>query len=444
MKFINLLKKELSELINKQMIMGLVIAMTLFVFMGQIMKTTIDEAASETHTMNICDRDDTDFTKALITALKESDAEIKLIDSEGGDYAAILKDNDIKNLVIIPEGFTDTILIDRKPGELISISRMTSAATMSSLSNSNSDTIYLIESCVSSSIAMKNGMSPEDTTLTFAPITVKDATVVTDKSADISNSVILNKISIQNMILPMVVLVLIMMTSQSLITAISNEKLDKTLETLLSAPVSRTAVISAKMLAAAIVALINAVVYMIGFAVFVTGSTDTMTDEITSTIVGNTLSVETALVQLGLSLTITDCLLIGAQLFFTILICLSISIILGAVAEDSKSSQNMIMPIMMLAMIPFFVSTLTDITTFPSALRMILYAIPFTHTFMAMPNLMFGNNAVFFGGLIYQIAVFAVCMFFALRLFKSDKIFTISLNFGQKKKFRKNSTADNE
>jgi len=109
-------------------------------------------------------------------------------------------------------------------------------------------------------------------------------------------------------------------------------------------------------------------------------------------------------------------------------------------ANDTKSSQNMVMPILMLAMVPYLISMLTDINTLPTVFRFIVYAIPFTHTFSAIPNLMFGNTTIFFSGLVYQLAVFAICMFFALRLFKSDKIFTISLNFGQKSKFRKNSS----
>ena len=87
---------------------------------------------------------------------------------------------------------------------------------------------------------------------------------------------------------------------------------------------------------------------------------------------------------------------------------------------------------------------LSDINALPTAIRTLVYAIPFTHTFSAMSNLMFGNNAVFFGGLAYQAVFFAVCMFFALKLFKSDKIFTISLNFGQNAKFKKNSANNNE
>jgi ABC-2 type transport system permease protein len=85
---------------------------------------------------------------------------------------------------------------------------------------------------------------------------------------------------------------------------------------------------------------------------------------------------------------------------------------------------------------------MADINTLPIAIRMAVYAIPFTHTFSAMNNLMFGNTAIFFGGLAYQFVIFVICMFFALRLFKSDKILTVSLNFGQKSKFKKHSGAD--
>ena len=246
------------------------------------------------------------------------------------------------------------------------------------------------------------------------------------------------------MILPIIVFVLILLTSQMLISAIANEKIDKTLETLLSAPVSRGAVISAKMLAAAIIALINAAVYMLGFSKFVGGATESVTSEITSSIAGQYLSADEAITQLGLRLSVGDYFLVGLQLFFTILICLSISIILGALVNDTKSSQTVLMPIMILALVPYMISMLKDVNTLPTAAKIIVYAIPFTHTFSAMSNIMFGNTAIFFGGLAYQAAVFAVCMFFALKLFKSDKIFTISLNLGSKSRFRKNSGSQNE
>lgn len=439
MKFINLLKKELSELVNRQMIIGLAVSMAILMLVGNIMKSTISDAVSETYAVSLCDRDDTEFTQSLIASLKSSGAEVRLYKSEGDNYLAILKENDINSLIIIPEGFTDTLLNDGLAPELISVSAMDSASAMANISNDNSGALSLIQSCLTNSIAMQSGISEEQLALMDSPVSVSEETVVADRSAPISMNTIMNKVMMQNMILPIVVFVLIMMTSQMLISAISNEKIDKTLETLLSAPVSRTAVIGAKMLAAAVVALINAAVYMIGFSAFVSGATDSVTEEISSSVISEFVSVESALAQLGLTLSPIDYLLIGIQLFLTIMICLSVSLILGAMANDTKSSQSMVMPILMLAMVPYLISMMADINSLPVIFKVIVYAIPFTHTFSAMPNLMFGNNLIFFGGLAYQAIVFVICMFFALRLFKSDKIFTISLNFGQKAKFRKNS-----
>lgn len=443
MKFINLLKKELSELINKQMIISLIATMAIFMILGSVMTESISEVSEETKSIsiNISDRDKTEFTNNLMKSLEElnsetTDLKIKTFETEGDDYAAILSDNDIENIVIIPEGFTAALDKTEQP-ELIAVSRMKSAATLSNLNIDNSSAIELIEQCISSTIAEDTGMNDSQYKLMNNPVIITENTVIDDKSAAISTNSVMSKISMQNMILPIIVFVLIILTSQMLMSAISNEKLDKTLETLLSAPVSRLSVLGAKMLAAAVVALLNAVAYMIGFSKFVSGASDTLSEEAES-LAAKGLTVDAALEQLGLSLGITDYLLIGLQLFFTIMICLSISLILGALINDSKNAQNMLMPIMMMAMVPYVISMLTDINALPTVIRILVYAIPFTHTFSAIPNLMFGNTTLFFIGLGYQILIFAVCIFFALRLFMSDKIFTISLNFGQKSKYKKN------
>ena len=62
-----------------------------------------------------------------------------------------------------------------------------------------------------------------------------------------------------------------MFASQMIISAISTEKIDKTLETLLSAPVSRIAVLSSKMLAATIISALYAAIYMLGFSNMMSG-----------------------------------------------------------------------------------------------------------------------------------------------------------------------------
>ena len=317
------------------------------------------------------------------------------------------------------------------------MSEMKSAAMMSNMSNNSDGAVRLIRDCVSNVFADRAGLTAEDVQLINAPVSLSEYTVVKEKSSEVSADEVMSNIMMQNMILPIIVFVLIMMTSQMLMSAISNEKIDKTLETLLSAPVSRTAVLGAKMLAAAIVAMLNAVCFMAGFSGMMAGATDSVKSEFMGTAINEYIPIDSALEQLGLTLGGIDYILVGLQLFLTIMICLSVSLMLGALVNDTKQAQTMVMPLMFAAMIPYMISMFADINSLPIIIRLIVYAIPFTHTFSAIPNLMFGHMGIFLIGLVYQIIAFAVCMFFALRLFKSDKILTVSLNFGQRSKFKR-------
>ena len=129
-----------------------------------------------------------------------------------------------------------------------------------------------------------------------------------------------------------------------------------------------------------------------------------------------------------------DYLLVGLQLFLTILIALAVSMILGALASDVKSAQTAITPLMFALLIPYLMTMFFDINTVAMPLRIFMYIIPFTHTFIASNNMIFDNYTLYFGGLLYQIIFLAVVMTLAIKLFSGDRIFTIRLNFGQKKK----------
>ena len=99
MKFVNLLKKELKELINVQMIIGLVFTLIIFTVLGNVMTSTIEEASKTMYKVSISDRDNTEFTQQLLDKMKENGAEIKLYTTSGDDYSAILSENDISSLI---------------------------------------------------------------------------------------------------------------------------------------------------------------------------------------------------------------------------------------------------------------------------------------------------------------------------------------------------------
>lgn len=446
MKFGNLLKKELSELITKQAIISMVFVLVLFVFMGQIMGHSMEEGF-DTSTLNICIKDDSDFTKNVIDRIKADETtELNIVDIRSDNYYDELERLDLKYVVIIPEGYGDSIVNEKESGQLIFASKVSLgfSAAMSSISSSDAVST-IVDHSADEAMESIYGLTAEDVALITSPANTVEFSAANGKSVEISAAAVSSIVMMESMIAPFAIFFLLLLASQMIMTAISTEKIDKTLETLLSTPVSRMTVLTAKMVAAIISALLNAVFMIVGFGIYMvsimggamSGATNGsanisdiagMTNVPDAGALTDVLSTADAISQLGFSLSGMDILLFGLQLFLTLAIGLSISLILGAAATDVKSVQTLVMPIMIAVMIPFFVTMFMDFGEMPVAAKVIMFLIPFTHSYIALTNLLSGDMIMYWGGLAYQIVFFAVCMFLAVRMFTSDKLFTMSFS----------------
>jgi len=146
--------------------------------------------------------------------------------------------------------------------------------------------------------------------------------------------------------------------------SIASEKEIKTLETLLSTPISRTSLVSAKMLAAGLVSLLMAAVYMFGFKYYMGGLMGS--SQSPSSLSSSTIS------QLGLSLNTADYFLLGTSLFLSILVALAMATILGAFAEDVKKVQGLVLPITFLVMIPYILTMFMDVNSSSLLIKIIV------------------------------------------------------------------------
>ena len=429
MKFYSILRKEIKELMTVQTIISLFLTLAIFYVIGNVMSGVTDDLEEKSKTITICDQDNSAFTKNVMTALKsQKDITIKEVKLSSTDYQKELSNLDLDSVIVIPKGFADDVLVKNKKAELINVSSMKTISMSGTISSTSSTAgLDAIKEAVKTTIMAEKNINLNDIKFIQDPVKQTDITVVGDKSAKVNTSALSGFVSTQGVFVPIVIFLLIMYASQMIISAIATEKVDKTLETLLSAPVSRVSVLAAKMLAAAMVAALNAVVYMIGFSSFMNGMTGNATKES-----GN---VSKYVSELGLKLQGADYVFLGMQMFLTILIALSVSLILGALAKDVKSAQSLIMPVMFAAMIPYMITLFIDINSLSIVPKLLIYAIPFTHTFIAVDNILFAKDTLFWGGFAYQIVFLIICMFFAVRVFMTDKLFTIRLSFGQKKGF---------
>ena len=437
MKFSILLRKELKEMLSVTTIATMFLMVFVLIFAGKAMSKAVDEVKKDANSINICDQDNTPFTKNMLDVMsKMEDINVNKVDIQSDDFTKELKDSDYKNVVIIPKGFTEQVE-KREVATVKFAQKMTSIATFSNISTGSQIALQTLQKGIKTTIYSKENLDENTIKQLDDPIKLEEYTVISDKQDQVASSTVSSIMQSQSMLIPIIMFLLIMYSSQMIMGAISTEKLDKTLETLLSSPVSRLSVISAKMLSAAIVAALQAAVYMLGMNKMMEGITGGM---------ANDKNYEEILRNLGLTMSVGDYILVGAQMFMTILIVLSISIILGALAKDAKSAQTLQLPIMLLAMVPYFVTMFIDVKSASPVIKYVTMAIPFTHSFIANQNVMFGDYTTYFIGLGYQFVLLCICMFLALRIFMSDMIFTLTLGGGKKKGglFKKQKSYEDE
>lgn len=432
-KFLTLFKKEIKELVTWQTVLSILAGVLIFVWLGNIMSDVTKETTSSLSMLAVADQDNSSLSQQVIDLLEE--AQYEIISLSGTDEQALLKqakENSLNSYLEIPKGFEDDIK-NGIAAQVKAVSKLESLSLMSSAQgNSASSASRIINDGISSLLISQN-ISGADVAFLKNPVVCEEVTVVADKSASVSSAAISQFSMQQTLFVPIIVFLLITYATQMTVSTIASEKGDKTLETLLSAPVSRLAVLSSKMCAAGILSLLMAAVYMVGFSRYMSGMTGNVGESEAQSFISETLQT------LGLNLDILDFLLIGVQLFLTILIALALSVVLGALSKDIKSAQGLVAPIMFLAMIPYFVTLFMDVNQLPTVFQVLISLIPFTHTFTASSNLIFGNTTAFFGGMIYQFVLLCIVMFFAVKVFSTDKIFTMSLDLSKKKNKKKQS-----
>jgi len=425
-RFANLLKKEIKELVTKQLVISLAFTVLLFHFIGQVSKKEVQKAVG-VQTISALDLDGTEASRSLVKGLES--ARFKVLDQSGKSKEQAIeaaKAGESKLLLVIPAGFGES-LQGLQPSEIETYSFMRSFSLIGARGQVVvRGVIAALNEALSDSF-LKERLPGFDPQSLKNPIRSRDFVVVKDRMAEGSANMIAGLISQQSMFIPLVLMMIVIYSSQMVISAVAMEKQNKTLETLLTVPIRRTSIITAKMLAAGLIGLISAGVYMFGFQGFFGGIGEEAAQA------GAQAGGATIMRQLGLTFDTTGYLILGLSIFLAILVALALAMILGVLAEDFRSAQSMIMPLMFMVMIPYFISLFADINTVALPVRIFILAIPFSHPFLLSQNLYLGNYGMIAGGLVYMAVVFAVLVVFAARIFSTDRILTMKLRFGKKR-----------
>jgi ABC-2 type transport system permease protein len=422
-RFTNLLAKEIRELITFQLVISLAFTMGLFYFMGELAKKEVKRAEA-TQKISVLDLDRSDLSKGLLDGLRLVRFEIDTMAQNDKDAALeAAKKSDTSLLLVVPQGFGESVS-RLEPKEIDSYTFLRSFS-LSSLKKS--EIFKAIVAATNNYLSNENlkkqvpGIDPE---ALKNPIKSRDFVIVNDRMVQGSASAIAGFVYSQSIFVPIILMMIIIYSSQLVISAIAMEKQNKTLETLLTVPIKRTSIVTAKMLAAGLVGLLSAAIYMIGFKSYMGGM---MGDVKVSADLNNIVQ------KLGLVLNTNGYLLLGISLFFAILCALAMATILGVLAEDFRSAQSLIMPVIFLVLIPYFLSFFSDIRTLSLPVKLLVLAIPFSHPFLASQNIILENYSAVLYGILYMAFFFFVLVVMAARIFSTDRVLTMKLRWGKKK-----------
>lgn len=260
----------------------------------------------------------------------------------------------------------------------------------------------------------------------WEPLALKQLSIVKGEAVNVDPQILFSLTFSQVFIMPFTILIVLIFAMQIAATSVAMEKEEKTLETLLTAPISRFTILAGKLAGSVVVAVIGAAAYLVGFVYYSSFSFATDTD-----------GVSVDLAALGLMPSPLGYVLIGASLFVSLLSALALAVILSAFADDVRGAQSLVGFLYILFILPMFFMMFSDINALPLPLRVLLLAIPYTHPMLAAKASITGDYLLAGLGVVYVSVFTVVVLYLAARLFATEKILTMKLKFSGFRRKRK-------
>lgn len=415
--FTTILIKELKELIRdpKILVGMIVLPLVMFPVMGLV------------------------FGYAVTSAQEAAKATILIVDNDGGEWSQTFINylNTSMNVAVVSntpvqEIIDQNLLSSYNSSQFIEIPRGFSANMTEHLNGNYNITTKVNSYGVFQNGGIFSGIGSEAVTYlvegfnrAIAPnvVVATQSTIIKGQVQEgIDSSTLASLMMSQSIALPITVMIMLTYAMQIAATSVAMEKEEKTLETLLTSPVDRFAILIGKVASTAIVAGVASITVLIGYNYMIGSIT-----------FGLTNSVNVDLVSLGLVPSPLGYTMLGISLFITLLSALALAVIMSAFSENVRGAQALVGYIYPVIFIPALALMYLDFNTLPLALKAIFYAIPYSHPIIASKAVIMGDYATVTFGIIYVAIFTMVIMYIASRLFATEKILTSKLIFKRNK-----------
>lgn len=413
----NIIGKEVRELLTIRLLAPFIGVLVVMFIIGRAIRGERSKSRLPQRVL-VAAYDTSAAARDIVLQLASSDLDVATTTAPRESVLARARAELVNTVIVLPEGTGARLdAQDSTPVEVYSVVRGFSA-TQAMKELKLKELFSRLNSRIARA-AVSRALPGRDPQNVIAPLRLRQFTVLRDRIAE-GDPDALTGVVMSLMLIPMVLLMIIIYVSQMIAASIGQEKENKTLETLLTVPISRMTIVIGKMLGAVVVALVTTLIFFGAFSYYA-GAFTAMEAPPSS-------GLGTGMVgQLGLVLTPGALLLVAATLLLGIICALSLATLLAVFAEDARSAQAIIAPVMIFCLLPYFMTIFFDIAAMSLPMKLLLYANPFSYPFLAPRAAVFHEYGPVLWGCLYMAGFAAVMMAIAARIFTTDRIITAKL-----------------
>lgn len=411
-----LAKKEIKELLTIQLLIPMLAIMLIFTFIGRLMKSEVKKAGNP-QTIIIADYDQSNTSRSLIKLIGNSNFIVQELSGDAEFLVNQAKQKKINTVLVIPESL-EARVISMQRAEIKVYSIINNFSAFSEIGGATLKVVFrIINDSISTQMIRRINKDAPIATIKN-PLKVTDFVHIREQTIQANPTEIKDYFRVQTIFVPVILLIVIIYLSQMIAAAMGQEKENKTLETLLTFPVSRMQILIGKMLGAGIVAIIISLLFLLGMKYYMGSFNQIGASEVSS--------IATQSFKLFPSQTVFYAML-TLTLFLAILCAASLATLLSIFASDAKQAQMLITPLMIFVLFPYFITMMIDINSLSPILKIILYIIPFTYPFLVPQALFLNQTTLLVGGMLYMLVFTVITMTIAAKIFSSDRVLTAKL-----------------
>ncbi len=435
-----LVKKELKELLRDPKILLVVILVPslMFVVLGEAFsfatQKTVEEAFKEINVAFI-DNDNSWASQMLLSVIKtssKSNVEIFRFEADEDKILSLSNTGKYDLIVIVPKGFSENITKGTQAKlEIISVVKGLSFSSTIKPSVINSFLDLYRESMVKN--WLKQAFPDKNPEYMLRPFIVENNAVLKGKL--VPETVISSLIS-QMYLVFIGPFILLSMVASIASASIGVEKEEKTLETLLSFPISGSTILFSKAIAVVVIGIIGTISMSLGLLYYMSkifGMAQVPAQEPQGPAIGFSMNLGVLYDLLG----ITNIVLIVLGIFFTLFLILTISLVIGSLTNNVREAQAIAGYIWLPIFIPALIIMFVDISSLGRIGSILVSLMPFATPLIAIKasfeNIQWAAPLSFAANLLYLAAVF----YLGKRWFEGEKILTARIRFGGGKFRRK-------